>query len=135
MNTALRVQPARRLTHSCPSISSCRATTSPSSACPTATPGTSCWITAVSDVARQMQADIGAHLITAIAEYSDDAIIGRTLEGIITSWNPAAERMFGYSCEEIVGKSIDRLIPEDRLDEIKAILARNRDSQHIEHLH
>jgi len=88
----------------------------------------------VSDVARQMQADRDAHLITAIVEYSDDAIIGRTLEGIITSWNPAAERMFGYSCEEIVGKSIDRLIPEDRMAEAGAVAAKVRAGQHVERL-
>ena len=44
-------------------------------------------------------------------EYSDDAIIGSTLEGVITSWNPAAERMYGYSSEEIIGKS-GRIMPD-----------------------
>ena len=62
--------------------------------------------------------------MAAIVEYSDDAIVGSTLEGIITSWNPAAERMYGYSSEKIVGRSIDLLSPKDRTGEIKAILAK-----------
>src|SRR5664280_2144842 len=62
--------------------------------------------------------------MAAIVEYSDDVIIGRTLDGIITSWNPAAQRMFGYTSEEIVGKHIDRLIPADRGVEMISILAR-----------
>src|SRR5665811_1471975 len=65
-----------------------------------------------------------AQRMAAIVEYSDDAIVGSTLEGIITSWNPAAERMYGYSSQKIVGRSIDLLSPKDRTGEIKAILAK-----------
>ena len=46
------------------------------------------------------------HLLAAVAEYSDDAIITKTLEGIILSWNAAAERIYGYSAEEVVGQPI-----------------------------
>jgi len=71
--------------------------------------------------------------LAAIVENSDDAIVGKTLDGAITSWNPAAERMFGYSSEEIMGKSIDLLSPQDRAGEMTAILARIRAGQRLDH--
>jgi len=86
------------------------------------------------DVTEQRQALAVAQRMAAIVEYSKEAIIGRTLDGIITSWNPAAERMFGYSSEEIVGKSADILIPEDRAGENKAIVTKARDGQPVEDL-
>jgi PAS domain S-box-containing protein len=70
--------------------------------------------------------------LAAIVEHSDDAIIGKTLDGIITSWNPAAERMYGYSAGEIIGKSIDLLSPPDRAGEMRAILARIRARQPVD---
>jgi PAS domain S-box-containing protein len=72
--------------------------------------------------------------LAAIVQHSDDAIIGNTLDGIVTSWNPAAERMFGYSAEEITGKSIDLLSPEGRTGEMHARLARIRAGQPGERL-
>jgi len=87
------------------------------------------------DVTEQRRAFEVAQRVEAIVESSDDAIIATTLEGIITSWNPAAEKLFGYTSEEIIGKSAETVSPKDRLDEIKAILAKNRASQHVEHLH
>jgi PAS domain S-box-containing protein len=71
--------------------------------------------------------------LAAIVEYCDDAIIGKTLDGAITSWNPAAERMYGYSSQEIVGKSFRLLSPGDRTGEIKAILARIKAGEHVDH--
>jgi len=62
--------------------------------------------------------------LAAIVQHSNDAIIAKTLDGIVTSWNPAAEKMYGYSSQEMVGASIDRLSPQGRTDEITAILAR-----------
>jgi PAS domain S-box-containing protein len=73
-------------------------------------------------------------LLAAIVEHSNDAIIGETLEGIITSWNPAAERMYGYSSEEVTGKSTDLLIPRDQAGEIHAIVARIRAGKPVERL-
>jgi PAS domain-containing protein len=52
--------------------------------------------------------------LAGIVQYSDDAIIGKTPGGVITSWNPAAERMYGYLREEIIGKSVGLLGPENR---------------------
>jgi len=72
--------------------------------------------------------------MAAIVEYSDDAIIGRTLDGVITSWNPAAARMFGYSSAEIVGKSVDLLTPKDLAGEIKVIVAKVKAGQPVDHL-
>jgi PAS domain S-box-containing protein len=71
-------------------------------------------ITAVGDVTRQRQAVENAALVEAIVEYSDDGISASTLEGTITSWNPAAERMYGYSSKEIIGRSGSVLTPQDR---------------------
>jgi PAS domain S-box-containing protein len=71
--------------------------------------------------------------LAAVVESSDDAIISKTLEGIIATWNPGAQQMFGYIAEEVVGKSITLLIPPDRQDEEPGILARLRRGERIEH--
>jgi PAS domain S-box-containing protein len=73
-----------------------------------------------------------AHL-AAIVESSDDAIISKTLEGVITSWNEAAERMFGYTAAEAIGKPILMLIPEDRQDEEPAIVNRLKKGERVDH--
>ena len=86
------------------------------------------------DVTGQRQAFEVAQRMAAIVENSEDAIIGSTLERVITSWNPAAERMFGYSSAEILGHCGGLLVPEDRADEVVTIPARIGASQHVEHL-
>src|SRR5450631_937736 len=90
-------------------------------------------VTAVRDVTRQRQAIRDAQLIEAIVKYSDDAISSSTLAGIITSWNPAAERMYGYSSKEMVGRSASLLTPKDREGEMAAILTRIKAGQPVEH--
>jgi two-component system, LuxR family, sensor kinase FixL len=71
--------------------------------------------------------------LAAIVESSDDAIVGRDLNGIVTSWNKAAEAMFGYAADEIVGQPITRIIPPQRIDEEASILARVRRGERIMH--
>jgi len=71
--------------------------------------------------------------LASIVESSDDAIIGKNLEGIITSWNKGAERLFGYMAEEAVGKPITILIPPDRHDEERMILKRIGHGERVEH--
>jgi PAS domain S-box-containing protein len=73
-----------------------------------------------------------AQQIAAIVEFSGEAIISTTLEGIITSWNPAAERLYGYSSEAIIDKSGSLLSPQDRTGEIISILTRVRDGEAVE---
>jgi PAS domain S-box-containing protein len=70
--------------------------------------------------------------LSAIVESSDDAIIGKTLEGIVTSWNRGAERLYGYSTEEILGRSMNVLMPPDRPNELDEILAQIRRDEHVE---
>lgn len=69
----------------------------------------------------------------AIVDSSDDAIISKTTEGIITSWNPGAERIFGYSAAEVIGRPLKILIPADRAAEEPKILARIASGERVEH--
>jgi PAS domain S-box-containing protein len=71
--------------------------------------------------------------LAAIVESSDDAIISKDLHGTIKTWNKAAERIFGYLPEEIIGKPVTILIPEGKLDEEPAILNRIRQGLRIHH--
>lgn len=79
------------------------------------------------------QADRNARLLASIVESSDDAIISKDLNGVITSWNKSAERLFGYTAEEAVGQSIMILIPADRVDEEPRILAAIRSGERVDH--
>jgi PAS domain S-box-containing protein len=71
--------------------------------------------------------------LAAIVNSSDDAIVSKTLDGVITSWNPAAERMFGYTAAEAVGRSITLIIPFDRLSEEDEVLRRLRRGETVDH--
>jgi PAS domain-containing protein len=74
------------------------------------------------DVTEQRKVERSARFLASIVESSDDAIIGKDVNGIITSWNRGAERIFGYSAAEAVGRPIAMLAPSDRADEMPAIL-------------
>jgi len=78
-------------------------------------------------------AEHAAQRLAAIVESSDDAIISKDLDGIIATWNQGAERIFGYKAEEIIGKPVLLLIPENMHDEEPLILARIRRGERIEH--
>lgn len=72
-------------------------------------------------------------MLGAIVESSDDAIVSKTLEGIVTSWNESAERIFGYSEEEMIGQPISKIIPVDRLEEEPRILDQLKNGKHVPH--
>ena len=71
--------------------------------------------------------------LASIVESSDDAIVSKNLDGIITSWNTGAERIFGYTAEEAIGQPITIVIPQDRQDEERTILTRIRRGERIDH--
>ena len=79
------------------------------------------------------QASEASAWLAAIVENSDDAILSKTLDGIITTWNRGAERLFGYTAAEAVGKPITLVIPEDRHHEEEGILRRLRAGERIDH--
>lgn len=85
------------------------------------------------DITDIKEAEERSAKLAAIVDSSDDAIISKTLESVITSWNAAAERMFGYTAEEMIGESVYRLIPADRLEEEPRILSRLKGGERVEH--
>ncbi|MBE3076365.1 MAG: PAS domain S-box protein, partial [Actinobacteria bacterium] len=94
-------------------------------------------IAAVRDMTARNEAEEDrrrSDLVLAAMQFSWDAIIIATLDGIITNWNRSAETLFGYTSAEMIGNHIGLLSPEDGAHEITAILAKIRDGQHVEHL-
>jgi PAS domain S-box-containing protein len=85
------------------------------------------------DITERRRADAATQIITAIVESSDDAIIGKDLRGIVTSWNPGAENIFGYTADEMLGTSITRLIPAERQAEEGRILAQVARGEPVRH--
>jgi len=83
------------------------------------------------DVSELKQAERRAAHLASIVESSDDAIYGVTLDGTITSWNHAAERMYGYSAAAMVGGPIYKIVPEDRVDELKQAYERLRNGERV----
>lgn len=85
------------------------------------------------DITSRRKAEITQRLLAAIVESSDDAIISKDVNGIVTSWNKGAERMFGYSSEEMVGQPIAIIAAPDRIDEMPRILERVKQGERIDH--
>ena len=86
------------------------------------------------DITERKRAEEDRARLAAIVESSDDVIIGKTLEGFITSWNKGAERIYGYSAEEAVGQPISMLVPPERPNEIPRILESIRQGEKVDHL-
>jgi PAS domain S-box-containing protein len=85
------------------------------------------------DVTREKQEEVATRRLAAIVESSDDAIISKDLNGIIMSWNSGAQRIFGYTAEEVIGKPVTILMPPERVNEEPGILARIRRGERIDH--
>lgn len=85
------------------------------------------------DISEIKQAEEKSAKLAAIVESSDDAIISKTFDSIITSWNDSAQRIFGYTAGEMIGESIVKLIPKDRLEEEPQIIARLKKGERVEH--
>jgi PAS domain S-box-containing protein len=85
------------------------------------------------NITEQRQAEEVRRQLASIVESSVDAIIGKTLDGIIQSWNKSAERLYGYSAEEVIGRPISILVPPDRPEEIPDILSRLRRGERVEY--
>ena len=85
------------------------------------------------DVSQRHESDLVPRRLAAIVDSSDDAIIGKDLNSIITSWNQGAELIFGYSAEEMIGTSIMRLIPPERQEEEEEILSCLKRGERFDH--
>jgi PAS domain S-box-containing protein len=85
------------------------------------------------DLTSMKQAEIESARLAAIVVSSDDAIVGKTLEGRVTSWNAGATRIFGYEAQEMIGQSITKIIPPELRQEEDVILAKLKRGEHIDH--
>jgi len=85
------------------------------------------------DITDRKRAEQSARRLAAVVEFSDDAILTKDLDGVITSWNRGAERIFGYKAGEAIGRPITILIPRDRHDEEREIIGRIRRGEHVDH--
>jgi PAS domain S-box-containing protein len=90
-------------------------------------------IAVIRDVTERKRAEAKHAQLAAIVESSDDAIVGKTLDGIITSWNRGAERIYGYTADEVRGQSVSLLVSPDYPDETPQILQKIRQGEVIEH--
>jgi PAS domain S-box-containing protein len=96
-------------------------------------PAGSVSLSVVRDVSERHRAAIDRQRLAAIVESSDDVIIGKTLDGIVTSWNQGAERLYGYTAEEMIGQSIALIFPPERIDELRDFMERLSRGERISH--
>ena len=87
----------------------------------------------LSDITERKRAEEIRVRLASIVESSEDAIISKTLDGIVTSWNMGAERTFGFTADEVIGKPIEILLPQDRVEEESQILERVKQGEHVTH--
>ena len=85
------------------------------------------------DITQRKEAERTTGLLAAIVDSSDDAIISKSLDGVISSWNKGAERMFGYTADEAIGQHITLIIPPDRRQEEAMILERLKRGERVDH--
>ena len=85
------------------------------------------------DITKRKETEERLRHLAAIVESSDDAIISKTLEGHILSWNKASERIYGYTFEEVVGQPVSMLVPQDRADELPELLAKLKSGESLAH--
>ena len=90
-------------------------------------------VLSVKDVTERKRSEEEADRLAAIVEFSDDAIVSRSMDGIILSWNKGAERMYGYSRGEVLGKNLSVLFPPDRPEELPTINEKLRRGERIDH--
>jgi PAS domain S-box-containing protein len=88
----------------------------------------------VDDISERRRAERAQAHLAAVVSSSDDAIVSKTLDGIVTSWNRGAEALYGYSADEMVGQPIERLVPPELRDEEADILARLARGERVDHL-
>jgi PAS domain S-box-containing protein len=88
---------------------------------------------AIRDISDRRRTEEDLRRLASIIAYSDDAIVGKTMEGIITSWNAAAERIYGYSASEAIGQPVTMLVPLDRSDEVPRLLERLKRGETVDH--
>lgn len=87
----------------------------------------------VEDITERKEAEEIRDHLAAVVQYSDDAVITKTLDGFITAWNPGAERIFGYAAHEVIGRPVTILMPTEQVDEEPELLAKIRRGERVEH--
>ncbi|HKG55013.1 MAG TPA: PAS domain S-box protein, partial [Anaerolineales bacterium] len=90
-------------------------------------------LTLIQDITERKQAETQLRFYASIVESAHDAIIGKTLDGIIISWNPGAERLYGYKARDVIGKSLAIIVPPERPDELAFILENIKKGKRVEH--
>jgi PAS domain S-box-containing protein len=95
--------------------------------------GRQCMLSATHDITDRKRAEEALSQLASIVESSDDAIVGKTLDGKIVSWNAGAERIYGYTASEVIGQPVNILVPEEQRDEVPEILRKLSRDERIHH--